>query len=110
MIVQSGLGWQDKNKVRQTERKFSGYEEPYTKIHYELDFSRVAKVDIGCGTAVVGNGAKDLATPNTEFTHPNSMYRLSHQWPGSAASGFFPQRCARDHSFEVTIIACSSAS
>ena len=34
------------------ERKFAGYTQPYSRIHYEMDFTLGAEVDIGCGTQV----------------------------------------------------------
>ena len=41
------------------ERKFVGYTQPSTKIHYEIDFALGAEEDIGCGTSVVGDGSND---------------------------------------------------
>ena len=55
------------------EKKFAGYAQPFTKIHYELDFSRGAEVDIGCNTSVVGDTADDPHIPKSDFAHPNSM-------------------------------------
>ena len=94
-------------RLEPKERRFVGYEQPYTKIHYELDFSRGADVDIGCGTTVVGDSTEDGLIPRTRFTHPCSMHALSYQWPngrgnlkawkaageppGGADQGFFPQ-------------------
>ena len=92
------------------ERKFVGYKQPYQKIHYELDFSLGADVDIGCGTAVVGNGAGDANIPKSVFTHPDSMHHISYQWMVGRGDlkadppdpGFYPQRCPRFHRFKVT--------
>ena len=61
------------------EKKFVGYEQPYSKIHYELDFSLGAEVDIGCGTEVVGDGSKDPKIPKDVYAHPASMYAASYQ-------------------------------
>ena len=63
------------------ERKFVGYQQPYSRIRYELDFSLGAEVDIGCGTAVVGNGEGDPNIPRDLFAHPLSMHQWSYQWP-----------------------------
>jgi len=63
------------------ERSFVGYELPSSKIYYELDFSRGAEVDFGCGTTVFGDGTHDVAqVPKTKenVAHPLSMY--NHQW------------------------------
>ena len=92
------------------ESRFVGYEQPYTKIRYELDFSRGAEVDIGCGTAVVGNGALDLNIPKDVFAHPQSMHTLSYQWPTGRSNlkaepldpGYYPLGCPRYHRFTVT--------
>ena len=62
------------------ERMFAGYKQPHTKIHYELDFSLGAEVDIGCGTAVVGNGALDVSVSKKHTTHPLSMEPIQFQW------------------------------
>ena len=74
------------------DQMFSGYEQPYTKIHYELDFTRGADVDIGCGTTIVGDTTKDATVSKSVFTHPNSMHRLSYQLlKGRGNPGFYPQ-------------------
>ena len=81
------------------DKKFSGYEQPYTKIHYELDFSRGADVDIGCGTTIVGDTTQDKHVNKSIFTHPNSMHKASYQYPkghghlkpGFKDPGVFPQ-------------------
>ena len=107
------------------ERMFVGYAQPYTSIRYELDFTRGAEVDIGCGTAVVGNAARDQKIPKDafNFSHPLSMYRNSYQWPGSQVNlnavpidpGTFPNPCPRFHRFSVkhagnfTFDACASS-
>ena len=57
-------------------KQFVGYQQPYTSIRYELDFSRGAEVDFGCGTAVVGNGAGDTYIPKDVFAHPLSMHKI----------------------------------
>lgn len=54
------------------ELMFAGYEQPYSKIHYELDFSRGSEVDIGCGTAAAGDGAVDGRIPKSFDAHPLS--------------------------------------
>ena len=61
------------------DRMFAGFKPPHTKIHYELDFSLGAEVDIGCGTAV-GNGALDVSVSKKHTTHPLSMDPLQFQW------------------------------
>ena len=92
------------------DRMFSGYEQPHTKMHYELDFSRGAKVDIGCGTEVVGDGTDDQIIPKSVFAHPSSMHEMSYQWLEGRANlnatppdvGYYPQKCPRYHRFHVT--------
>ena len=59
------------------ERHYVGYKPPHTQIFYELDFSRGAEVDIGCGTTIVGDSIEDKLIPRTLFTHPCSMHALS---------------------------------
>ena len=56
-------------------KHFVGYEQSNTeKIHYELDFSRGAEVDLGCGTTVVGDTSEDERIPKNDYTkHPLSM-------------------------------------
>ena len=95
-------------KLVPKERKFVGYTQPYMKIFYELDFVG-SEVDIGCGTAVVGNGAGDGTISKNEFAHPSSMHRFSYQWVSGRGNleadpieaGYYPQRCPRYHRFEV---------
>ena len=41
------------------------YEQPFAKIHYELDFSLGANVDIGCGTTLFGDGTNDVNVPKS---------------------------------------------
>lgn len=92
------------------ERKFVGYKQPYSNIQYELDFSLGAEVDIGCGTAVVGNGMDDVNIPKDLFAHPLSMHRFSYQWPSGRGNlntdppipGYYPHRCPRYHRFKIT--------
>lgn len=82
----------------------------YSKIQYELDFSLGAEVDIGCGTAVVGDAAVDANIPRTTFAHPLSMHHLSWQYPMGRGDlkadpqipGHFANRCPRYHRFRVT--------
>jgi len=62
------------------ERKFAGYEQPYSKIHYELDFSLGADVDLGCGTAVVGDTSADAAILKSVQRHPLSRHVMGYQW------------------------------
>ena len=62
------------------ERKFAGYAQPDNKIHYELDFSLGADVDIGCGTAVTGDGGKDKKILKTVWGHPLSQFPMSYQF------------------------------
>ena len=61
------------------EQKFVGYKQPYSKIHYELDFSLGAEVDIGCGTEIVGDGSKDPNIPKDVYAHPLTMHESSYQ-------------------------------
>ena len=61
------------------EQKFVGYKQPYSKIHYELDFSLGAEVDIGCGTEVVGDGTEDPDISKSVRAHPLSMHSYSYQ-------------------------------
>ena len=61
------------------EQKFVGYKQPYSKIHYELDFSLGAEVDIGCGTEVVGDGTEDPDISKSVRAHPLSMHTISYQ-------------------------------
>ena len=102
-------------KLEPKERKFAGYAQPFLKTRYELDFSRGAEVDIGCGTTVVGDGSVDQNIPKDELglAHPLSMHEWSYQWPSGRATrstitadppdyGYFPQRCPRYHRFRVT--------
>ena len=95
------------------ERKFVGYEQPFLKIRYELDFSMGAEVDIGCGTSVVGDGSADTPVAKDEagLAHPLSMYEYSYQWPFGRANlkadppdyGHFEAAlCPRYHRFRVT--------
>ena len=80
------------------ERMFAGYKQPHTKIHYELDFLLGAEADIGCGTAVVGNGALDGTVSKKHATHPLSMDTLQFQWMWGRGNlnagdpGSYPQR------------------
>ena len=89
------------------------YAEPFTKIQYELDWTRGAEVDLGCGTMAVGDSTHDpliskggaflypdgLSIPGPK--HPGSMRRLSYQWPNGQRNiqtkdpGFYNQRCPR---------------
>ena len=90
--------------------KFVGYKQPYSKIKYELDFSRGAEVDIGCGTSVVGNGAGDPYIPKYVYAHPLSMHTFSFQCPIGRGNlnadppdyGYYPTSCPRYHRFRVT--------
>ena len=90
--------------------QFVGYKQPYSRIRYELDFSLGAEVDLGCGTAVVGNGAGDKNIPKDVFAHPLSMKQMSYQWFTGRSNlkadppdpGFYPNRCPRYHRFKVT--------
>ena len=79
------------------ERKFAGYEQPYSRIHYELDFALGAEVDLGCGTAVVGDASSDINIPKTVDKHPMSMHEFSYQFPSGRATttdpGYYPARC-----------------
>ena len=92
------------------EDKFAGYAQPFTKIHYELDFLRGAEVDIGCGTSVVGDATNDTQVPKSDYAHPNSCREVSYQWLEGRGNlnakppelGYFPQRCQRYHRFNVT--------
>ena len=70
-------------RLEPKERKFVGYAQPYTDIRYELDFTLGAEVDIGCGTAVVGNGKLDqkIRKDALNYSHPLSMYPENYQWP-----------------------------
>ena len=91
------------------ERKFVGYAQPFVKIRYELDFSRGAEVDIGCGTAVVGDGSVDKDIPRNQIglAHPLSMNTVSYMEgigranPKAGNTGYYPQRCPRYHRFKV---------
>ena len=97
-------------KLEPKEAMFVGYAQPFAKIHYELDFSLGAEVDIGCGTTVFGNGAVDENIPKSRHAHPLSMQTMSYQWPGSRGNpsadppdyGYYPWRCPRYHRFKVT--------
>ena len=89
------------------------YAEPFTKIQYELDWTRGAEVDLGCGTMAVGDSTRDpLISKAGPFTypggpsvsgpkHPNSMHRISYQWLNGQRNlqandpGFYSQRCPR---------------
>ena len=90
------------------ERKFAGYKQPYLKIHYELDFTTGAEVDIGCGTAAVGNGKGDADVSKSLRAHPLSMHPISYQFPigrgdpSAGDPGHYPHRCPRYHRFNVT--------
>ena len=61
------------------EQKFVGYKLPYSKIHYELDFSLGAEVDIGCGTEVDGDATEDPNISKEVRAHPLSMHTMSYQ-------------------------------
>lgn len=86
------------------------YTQPFSKIHYELDFSLGAEVDIGCGTAVVGDGSSDLNIPKSVHTHPLSRQLFQYQFPTGRPVpnmdppdvGFFSSRCPRYYRFKVT--------
>lgn len=95
------------------EKMFVGYEQPYSKITYELDFllpRGEEQVDIGCGTSVVGNGENDPKVPKSELAHPLSMQEFSFQFPVGRANlkadpqeyGHYPWGCPRYHRFRVT--------
>lgn len=91
------------------ERKFVGYEQPYTKIRYELDFSLGQEVDIGCGTAVVGDASQDKPITKDHFDHPFSMNEFNFVWAGrwdltnlTETPGYYPWKCPRYHRFSVT--------
>ena len=89
--------------------QFVGYKQPYSRIRYELDFLLGAEVDLGCGTAVVGNGAGDPIISKDVFAHPLSMHRISYQWLTGRGNlkaepptpGFYPQGCPRYHRFRI---------
>ena len=91
-------------------RLFAGYEQPHSKIKYELDFSLGADVDLGCGTSVFGNAGLDRNIPKRRYSHPLSMHKFSYQYTagrGNPAAdppdpGYYPQRCARYHRFKIT--------
>ena len=92
------------------ERKFVGYEQPYERIHYELDFTLGAQVEIGCGTAVVGDGTNDKNVPKSFDAHPLAMSTFSFALPAGRGNpnadppdlGYFPYPCPRYHRFQVT--------
>ena len=96
--------------LEQKDTMFVGYEQPYSKIKYELDFLLGAEVDIGCGTSVVGNGAADEKIPKSEHGHPLSMLAFSFQWYFGRGDlnadppdyGHYPWSCPRYHRFRVT--------
>lgn len=99
------------------EQKFAGYAQPYTKIRYELDWTQGAEVDVGCGTAVVGDATiTPMHTSKSMFTDPMSQYKWQYQWPYcfGKEDACFPCTCVRYHRFEVTEVgnitfdACSS--
>ena len=90
------------------ETMFAGYKLPHTKIRYELDFSRGADVDFGCGTTAVGDGSGDVPIPKDVYAHPTSMQRVNHQWifgrpnPSTGDPGYYAYKCPRYHRFTVT--------
>ena len=97
--------------LEQKDTLFVGYEQPFSQIKYEIDFSRGAEVDIGCDTSVVGNGAADPDISKDRFTHPASMQSINFQWidgranlvdPKNLDYGYYPLRCPRYHRFKVT--------
>ena len=96
------------------ESQFVGYQQPHTKIHYELDFSQGAvsngkTVELGCNTTVVGDAGKDGRISKSIVAHPNAMHLFSYQWPSGRGTvnatppdpGFYPQKCPRYHRFSV---------
>lgn len=103
--------------------KFVGYEQPFSKIHYELDFSRGSDVDIGCGSDVDGDGLHDAKISKSVVAHPLSRDLWNYQMPGSHGNrnadppdpGNFMSNCPRYHRFKVTkpgnftFDSCSSA-
>ena len=68
-------------RLEPKEKMFVGYEQPYAKIRYEIDFALGADVDIGCGTAVVGDGRNDVHISKDRFAHPLSMNIMGFQFP-----------------------------
>ena len=86
--------------------KFVGFKQPHSKIHYELDFSLGAEVDIGCDTAVQYDSTDDFHVPRDAYAHPQSMTVFNHQWfygrPSSSDPGYFAWPCPRYHRFVVT--------
>ena len=97
-------------RLEPKERYFVGYKPPHTKIFYELDFSRGAEVDIGCGTTAVGDSTSDGAVSKSNWRHPLSMQRMSYVWWTGRRNnktsppdfGEYPQKCPRYHRFRVT--------
>ena len=97
-------------RLEPKERHFVGYKPPHTKIFYELDFSRGAEVDIGCGTTAVGDSTGDGAVSKSNGRHPLSMQRISYVWFTGRRNnktsppdfGVYPQKCPRYHRFRVT--------
>ena len=97
-------------RLEPKERHFVGYKPPHTKIYYELDFSRGAEVDIGCGTTVAGDSTRDGVVSKSKGRHPLSMQRISYAWPTGRRNnntsppdfGEYPQKCPRYHRFRVT--------
>ena len=95
------------------ERHYVGYKPPHTQIFYELDFSRGAEVDIGCGTTVVGDSTLDGMVSKNKTKHPLSMQRFSYAWMVGRRNnnvnasppdfGVYPQKCPRYHRFRVTV-------
>ena len=85
------------------ERMFTGYKQPHTKIHYELDFSLGAEVDIGCGTAVVGNGALDGDISKKHTTHPLSMELFQFQYTIGRGNATDPGASARSAALCVRV-------
>ena len=97
-------------RMEPKDSKFVGYEQPFSKIHYELDFSRGAEVDIGCGATVVGDGLRDTKISKSVVAHPLSRHLWEYQMPGSHGNrnadppdpGNFAASCPRYHRFKVT--------
>lgn len=57
-------------------------------------------MEVGCGTAVVGDGALDANIPKDVFSHPLSTDYLNYQWPTGRTNlnsnpidpGYYPAR------------------
>ena len=97
-------------KLEPRERKFVGYQQPYSKIKYEIDFSLGTEVDLACGVDVVGDATHDANTPKSWQGHPWSSQVFMYQFGAGRAQpeadppypGYFPVPCPRYHRFSVT--------